>query len=198
MSSFNVKRIVIVIIAILLGIFFMTPIGQRLDFLIKKESINLDLSEDIKDNASMDLTSDSFENEQKIPSQYTCDGENVNPPLSIGGVPEETESLALTVTDPDAPAGTWTHWVIFNMPLDTDEIDEDSTPQDALHGVNDFGNMKWGGPCPPSGEHRYVFKAYALDTMLDLPAGANREALESAMEGHILDQAELVGKYSRT
>ena len=146
----------------------------------------------------MDLTSDSFENDQTIPSPYTCDGDNINPPLSIGGIPDEAESLALTVTDPDAPEGTWTHWVVFNIPPDSDEIDEDSIPQSALHGVNDFGNMKWGGPCPASGEHQYIFKIYALDTMLDLPAGADREALESAMEGHILDQAQLAGKYSRT
>ncbi|MBI4137085.1 YbhB/YbcL family Raf kinase inhibitor-like protein [Candidatus Roizmanbacteria bacterium] len=145
----------------------------------------------------MDLTSDSFENNQTIPSPYTCDGEGINPPLSIGGIPEETESLALTVTDPDAPAGTWTHWVVFNIPPDTDEIDEDSVPDNSLQGVNDSGNMKYGPPCPPSGEHRYVFHVYALDTMLDLPAGADREALESAMEGHILEQAQLVGNYSR-
>lgn len=145
----------------------------------------------------MDLTSDSFENGQHIPAPYTCDGDNINPPLSIGGIPEEAESLAVTVTDPDAPEGTWTQWVVFNIPPDEDEIDEDSVPDDALKGVNDGGTMNWSGPCPSEGEHHYVFKVYALDTMLDLPEGANREALESAMEGHIIDQAQLVGTYSR-
>ena len=146
---------------------------------------------------TMDITSDSFEDNQSIPSQYTCDGGDVNPPLSIGGIPEETESLALIVTDPDAPAGTWSHWIVFNIPPDADEIDEDSIPPDAAQGVNDFGNMSWGGPCPSEGEHHYVFTVYALDTMLDLPEGADRQAVEGAMEGHIIEQAELIGVYSR-
>lgn len=146
----------------------------------------------------MELTSDVFEDGEQIPENYTCNGDNINPPLSIGGIPDETESLALIVTDPDAPAGTWTHWVVFNIPPDVDEIGENSIPNEALQGVNDFGEITWGGPCPSSGEHHYIFSVYALDTMLQLPEGADRQAVESAMEAHILDQAELMGVYTKT
>jgi len=145
----------------------------------------------------MDLTSDAFENEESIPKQYTCNGQNINPPLSIGGIPVETESLSIIVTDPDAPAGTWTHWIVFNMPPDIDEIDENSVPDDSLQGVNDFGNIAWGGPCPSSGAHHYIFTVYALDIMLDLPEGADRQAVEAAMEGHIVEQAELACLYAK-
>jgi hypothetical protein len=148
-------------------------------------------------NIFMDLTSDFFEDGEALSQQFTCDGENVNPPLSISGVPEETETLAIIVTDPDAPAGIWSHWIVFNISPDTDELDENSVPTGASQGVNDFGNMGWGGPCPSEGEHHYVFTLYALDSDLDLPEGADREAVIAAMEGHILEQAELTGVYSR-
>ena len=191
------KRVYIVLIAILMLLVVIVVAKKAITSFFYNTKHNLDLSENIKDNALMDLTSDAFDTNQTIPSQYSCDGDDVNPPLSIAGIPDEAESLALIVTDPDAPAGIWTHWIVFNIPPGSDEIDEDNMPDGAVQGVNDFGNTNWGGPCPGSGEHRYSFKVYALDMMLVLPEGANREAVESAMDGHILDQTELIGLYSR-
>jgi Raf kinase inhibitor-like YbhB/YbcL family protein len=122
----------------------------------------------------------------------------VNPPLSFGGVPEKTAALALIVDDPDAPAKTWAHWVVWNIPATTAEIPEDSVPPGALQGTNDFGKRKYGGPCPPSGTHRYFFKLYALDAPLSLPAGAAKAQVEQEIGAHLLGRAELVGRYRRT
>lgn len=131
----------------------------------------------------------------RIPSKYTCDGEDINPPISIEDIPEEIESLVLILDDPDAPGKTFTHWILFNFM--TDMIEEDSVPSGAVKGENDFGNNEYGGPCPPSGEHRYRFKLYALDSRLDLGEGARKEEVEDAMEGHILGEDVIVGKYSK-
>lgn len=143
------------------------------------------------------LKSSAFEHNSSIPSRYTCDGEDVNPPLEISDVPEGTQSFALIVDDPDAPIGTFTHWLLWNIPLDITKIDEDSVPEGAVEGENDFGRVGWGGPCPPTGTHRYFFKMYALDTKLELERGATKAKLEKAMEGHILGKAELLGRYTR-
>jgi len=140
------------------------------------------------------VKSPAFENNGFIPSKYTCDGEDVNPPLRIEGIPEGTKTLALIVDDPDAPMGTWDHWIVWNIPP-VEEIKEDSVP--GVEGLNDFNKHSYGGPCPPSGTHRYFFKVYALDTELDLSPNARKEDLEKAMEGHILAKGELVGLYSR-
>lgn len=141
----------------------------------------------------MKLTSSAFTTE--IPSKYTCDGENVSPPLSITDAPEDTKSFALIVDDPDAPRGDWVHWVVWNIPSSTSEITENSAP--GVEGTSDFGEVGWGGPCPPSGTHRYFFKLYALDTLLDLPASTTKADLLSTMEGHILAETELMGTYKR-
>ncbi len=148
------------------------------------------------------ITSPAFENEGLIPAKYTCDGEDISPPLKWDAVPEDTKSIALISDDPDAPVGTWVHWVLFNLPPDTRELKENippdkTLPNGAKHGTSDFGRIGYGGPCPPSGTHRYFFKIYALDTELDLQADAGKRDLLKAMEGHILAEGRLIGKYKR-
>lgn len=149
----------------------------------------------------MKLTSMAFNHEGAIPPRYTCDGENINPPLGIGEVADETRSLALICDDPDAPAGTanpgWVHWVVFNIGGGTTEIAENSIPDGAVLGQTDFGQPGYGGPCPPSGTHRYYFRLYALDTTLELAPGATKAELKQAMNGHILEQTELMGTYAK-
>jgi Raf kinase inhibitor-like YbhB/YbcL family protein len=157
----------------------------------------------IKDGGqTMKITSSAFANNGMIPSKYTCDGEDISPPLQWDGIPEGTKSIALICDDPDAPMGTFVHWVLYNLPAETTELAE-NMPTDkelsngARQGMTDFRKTGYGGPCPPSGTHRYFFKIYALDTKLDLAAGASKSQLLKAMEKHILAQGELVGKYKR-
>lgn len=147
---------------------------------------------------SFTITSPAFRHEGRIPSPYTCDGEDINPSLEISGVPEGTKSLALIVDDPDAPRGDWVHWLVWNIAPHTATIAEDSVPAGSTEGTTDFNRTGWGGPCPPSGTHRYFFKLYALDVVLDLDASASKHDLEQAMESHIIDEAVLMGKYSRS
>ncbi|MBI4336052.1 MAG: YbhB/YbcL family Raf kinase inhibitor-like protein [Candidatus Omnitrophica bacterium] len=142
----------------------------------------------------MKLTSPEFENNKFIPKKFTCDGEDVNPALIVENLPKQTKALALIVDDPDAPMGTWVHWVVYDIPP-VSRVDENSVP--GKQGVNDFQRKDYGGPCPPSGAHRYFFKIYALDGMLGLDEGASKADLEKAMDGRILDKAELVGLYKR-
>ena len=150
-----------------------------------------------------ELTSEAFEHGSTIPVTYTCDDENFSPPLSWSDVPEGTESFALICEDPDAPSGTWSHWVLYNIPGDRKNLPANLMPGPELHwgakhGVNDFDKMEYGGPCPPPGKpHRYFFYLYALDAPLDLEPGATREEVRDAMTGHMLGQAELMGRYSR-
>ena len=143
----------------------------------------------------MKIMSPEFKSNQLIPEKYTCQGEDVNPPLIISEVPQGTKSLALIVDDPDAPLGTWTHWVVFDIPVENTEIKEDTIP--GSQGHNNFDRNDWGGPCPPSGTHRYFFKIYALDTRLGLKEGVSKKQVEMAMKSHILDKAELVGLYQQ-
>jgi Raf kinase inhibitor-like YbhB/YbcL family protein len=140
------------------------------------------------------ISSSVFKEGEMIPAKYTCDGTNINPPLAIAGIPEEAKSLAIIVDDPDAPAGTWVHWVAWNIPV-THHLKEDHVP--GLEGINDFGDQHYGGPCPPSGTHRYFFKIYALDAILDLPVKTRKEQLERAMSEHIIGFGELTGLYKR-
>ena len=141
----------------------------------------------------MKIKSPAFEQDQMIPAKYTCQGEDINPQLIISNIPKEAKSLALIVDDPDAPAGTWTHWVVFDIPVENSEIKENTIP--GTQGLNNFGRNEWGGPCPPSGTHRYFFKIFALDTDLKLKEGTEREVVEKAMKEHVLDKAELMGKF---
>ena len=141
------------------------------------------------------VKSPAFENNNRIPTKYTCDGDNVNPPLTIEGAPEETKSLVLILDDPDAAAGTWNHWLVWNIPP-TCKIKEDAVP--GIQGVNNAGKRDYGGPCPPSGTHRYFFKVYALDTELNSNPNSQKEDIKKAMQSHILAQGELLGLYRRT
>jgi Raf kinase inhibitor-like YbhB/YbcL family protein len=142
----------------------------------------------------MNLKSPEFENNKFIPSKYTCEGDDINPALTIENIPQGTKSLALIMDDPDAPMGTWVHWVAFDIPV-VASIKENSVP--GKQGINNSGKRDYHGPCPPSGVHRYFFKIYALDTILNLKEGITKAVLEEAMQGHILDKAELVGLYKR-
>ncbi len=144
--------------------------------------------------SALRVTSSAFKSNGLIPKKYTCDGSDVNPSLHIEDLPKETESLALIVDDPDAPRGTWVHWVVWNIPP-VKEIQEDSVP--GIEGVNDFQRHSYGGPCPPSGTHRYFFKVYALDKKLELNQNSRKRDVEKAMEGHILAKGEIVGLYRR-
>jgi Raf kinase inhibitor-like YbhB/YbcL family protein len=144
----------------------------------------------------MSLTSPAFNDEEAIPVEYTCDGEDISPDLDWFGIPEGTASLALIMDDPDAPVGTWVHWVLYNIPADAPGLRR-GVHGLGVDGVNSWGRTGYGGPCPPGGTHRYFFKLYALDSMLDLDAGADKAAVLGVIEGHVLGQAELMGTYSR-
>jgi len=150
----------------------------------------------IKAEQVMVLSSSAFENNGIIPSEYTCDGSNVSPPLTITNVPKNTQSFALIVDDPDAPRGTVTHWTVWNIPIQKSQFTK-GEKIDFPQGITVFGTTGYGGPCPPSGTHRYFFKLYSLDSMLELDNGSTKENLLQAMNGHILEQATLIGKYSR-
>ncbi len=145
---------------------------------------------------TMKISSSSFQNNERIPSKYTCDGENLSPALDIEGIPANAKSLVLILDDPDSPSGTWDHWILFNTPI-TGKILEDSIPQGAIQGKNTWGKSEYGGPCPGSGTHHYKFKLYALDTTLNLDEKATKSQVESAMKSHILAQASLTGFYKR-
>jgi Raf kinase inhibitor-like YbhB/YbcL family protein len=140
------------------------------------------------------IISKKFENNEDIPKKYTCEGRDVNPPLEINNIPNKTKSLALIVDDPDGSSGAWTHWIVWNIPP-TLKIEENSIP--GKQGINDFGKTGYKGPCPPSGRHRYYFKLYALDKMLILEEGSNREKLISEMQGHIIESCNTMGRYSK-
>ncbi len=146
---------------------------------------------------ALSISSPAFENGHPIPPQFTADGDDVSPELTITSVPDGAASLALIMDDPDAPMGTWVHWVVWNIPTDTAVIEEGSEPVGSAGGRNSWGRTGYGGPAPPSGTHRYFFKLFALDTVLDLPPTTDKAALEGAMEEHILDRTELMGTYSR-
>ena len=143
------------------------------------------------------ISSSAFTHNSSIPKRYTCDGEDINPPLTISGIPPYTKSMVLIMDDPDAPAGTWIHWLLWNISPEVSHIEEDAVPQGAESGTNDFERPEYGGPCPHSGTHHYFFKLYALDTELTLLHDALKSDIEAAMEGHILGKAELTGTYSR-
>lgn len=147
---------------------------------------------------SLHLTSQAFNEKEAIPSKYTCDGENISPPLQWEGAPTGTKSFVLIVDDPDAPSKTWTHWIVYNISSGTTECKEGAAPYGSLQGINDFGQTEYGGPCPPSGTHRYFFKLYALDELLTLPQGAEKQQIENKIKGHILAEDRLIGIYKRS
>jgi len=153
---------------------------------------------------SLELKSDAFVNGQSIPAKYSCIGKNISPALTWNDPPAGTQSFALIVDDPDAPVGTWVHWVLFNIPADERNLPEDLPvtgknvdPNAIYFGKNSSGNTRYDGPCPPSGTHRYYFKLYALDSLVNLLPGATKDELLKAMQGHILAQGELMGTFSK-
>jgi Raf kinase inhibitor-like YbhB/YbcL family protein len=156
----------------------------------------------ISAGGSMELSSTAFKPGGMIPAKYTCDGSNISPPLKWSAIPPETKTFALICEDPDAPAGLWVHWLIYNLPGDVNELTEnipalEILPSGARQGQNDFGRIGYGGPCPPRGIHRYFFRLYALDEVLMPGAGVSRSGLLKAMEGHVLSEGQLIGKYQR-
>jgi Raf kinase inhibitor-like YbhB/YbcL family protein len=152
---------------------------------------------EVRDMTALKISSPAFRHNEHIPAKYTCDGTDVNPALAIENAPAGAKSLALIVDDPDAPAGTWVHWVVWNIGPETREIKEHTVPSGASQGMTDFRKRSYGGPCPPSGTHRYFFKLYALDTVLNIGADSTKATVERAMQGHILTKAELIGLYKR-
>lgn len=155
------------------------------------------LAGDAPETGALKLTSPVFENNSPLPPRYTCDRENINPPLSIRNVPQGTKSLALLLDDQDAPRGSYVHWIVWNIDPETKDIKEDSVPENAVEGTNDFKKRNYGGPCPPTRAHRYVFKLYALDIRLSLENSSTKAALEKAMKGHILAQTQLLTSYKK-
>jgi Raf kinase inhibitor-like YbhB/YbcL family protein len=150
----------------------------------------------------LELTSDAFNDGDPIPLKFSCDGDDISPQLAWSGVPEETLSFALIVDDPDAPVGTWVHWVLYNIPAETRSLQsavksQSDLPSGTQVGENDWGEISYGGPCPPSGTHRYFFKLFALDTILDLENGVTSNALQEVLTGHVIVRTELMGTYAR-
>lgn len=150
----------------------------------------------------MKITSQAFAEGGMIPKNHTCDGANSSPPLAWDTAPEKTKTLALIVDDPDAPGGTWVHWVVFNLPAGARELPENVPAQESIagggrQGTNDFHKVGYGGPCPPGGAHRYYFKLYALDAELSLDSSATKDQLLKAMTGHVLAEGQLMGRYQR-
>lgn len=150
----------------------------------------------------INITSKAFKEGGMIPPKYTCDGNDVSPPLKWDSVPQGTKSIALISDDPDAPMGTWVHWVLYNLPPDKRELaenfpDDETLPDGTRQGVTDFGKTSYGGPCPPSGTHRYYFKIYALDTVIQSTSVLNKKILLKEMQGHILAEGQLMGRYKR-
>lgn len=189
-----IKRIIYIIAALFLLTFVMYFYRNNTKDIEKSSLKKLPVTE--SEVRKMQISSTAFENNATIPAKFTCDGENINPPLEISDVPDNASGLVLVVDDPDAPSKTWIHWILFNIPPQTKEIKEDSVPGDSVQGMNDFQEADYGGPCPPSGAHHYHFKLYALDKTLDLSSGASLSDVTQEMAGHIIAQTELVGLYA--
>jgi len=155
-----------------------------------------------KGGKQMEITSQAFKQGGMIPPKYTCNGKNVSPPISWKGIPEGTKSIAVICDDPDAPMGTWVHWVYYDIPPQVTGLPEDIPAEErpavgGTQGINDFLTIGYKGPCPPSGTHRYFFRVYAVDMELMLPPGANNKEVLQTMEGHLLGMGELMGRFSK-
>ena len=166
-------------------------------FLFSLFSISNATADDETKAEGFKISSPIFDNGGSVPKKYTCDGPNVNPPLEIENVPQKAKSLALVFDDLDAPRGSYVHWILWNIDPGTREIRENSVPEGAVQGLNGFKKAHYGGPCPPSRAHRYVFKLYALDTRLALNPKATKADLEKAIRGHVIEQAQMTGVYKR-
>ena len=156
------------------------------------------ISGGFEQKSNLTLASPAFAAGGEIPRAHTCDASDVSPPLTISKIPEGTQSLALVVEDPDAPMKNWVHWIVWNIPAGTTDIAKNTVPEGAVQGPNNYGAKKWDGPCPPQGQkHNYVFKLYALDTVLNIPDSSGKPRLEAEMQGHVLGQTSLTAKYTR-
>jgi Raf kinase inhibitor-like YbhB/YbcL family protein len=193
------KKILYILIPLFaLGIFLYVYfyIGKSQN--VSKGNDNPNLNSKEVTNSNMKLTTTAFKDGGKIPPKYTCDGEGINPPLEIEGIPENTKSLALIVNDSDAPIGDFTHWTIWNIDPGQQKIAEGETPRGSVQGLNDSGKKGFIGPCPPSGIHRYQFNLYALDSSLDLSADSKRKDLETAIKDHLIEKTVLTGLYGKS
>jgi Raf kinase inhibitor-like YbhB/YbcL family protein len=184
------------------GVLLLIVIPLTLKFMFMGNNVKENASKPTQQGAKsegMKITSPVFENQGKIPAKYACTGENVSPPLRIDNVPTGTKSLVLIVDDPDAPNGTWVHWVVYNIDPSVTDIAESSIPQSGIEALTSSGKRGYSGPCPPSGEHHYFFKLYAIDNPLSFydPSSVDKKLLEEEMQGHILEQTELVGLFSK-
>lgn len=184
------KKFGFVIIPLVIGIWYIfRPIPNVT--VPKSETKSIIVPKDMK------LASSAFANEEKIPVEFTCDGKKIHPPFSVSEIPDRTKSLAMIVDDPDAPMGTFTHWVIWNIDPDAKEIAPGGVPQKSQEGTNSAGTIGYVAPCPPNGSHRYFFTLFALDTTIGLDGKAKKADLENAMKGHIIEQTNLIGSYGR-
>jgi Raf kinase inhibitor-like YbhB/YbcL family protein len=174
--------IIVIIVVSMSGVFFLN----------NKKNNNIIISPN-----SMKLESSAFINNEIIPLKYTCDGENINPPLTISNAPKDAKTFILIMDDPDAPMGTWVHWTMWNIPYDTKEITERFAQQGAVEGLTSFGDIGYGGPCPQSGTHKYSFRIYAINKTIDLDSGATPDELKEKMGVGVVDSAELIGLYKR-
>jgi len=192
----NRKASTVVLVFLLAGILLISGCiqNEKVEKSTREESPDTGKGDEKMDIQKIKVFSSAFESNGTIPRKYTCNGDNINPPLEFEGIPEEAESLVLIIDDPDAPMKTFTHWIIWNIEP-VAKIEEDSIP--GVEGINDFRKIGYGGPCPPSGVHRYFFRVYALNRQLELKAGAGRKELESEMIGHIIAEGELMGKYGK-
>lgn len=183
--------IIVIIILILAAVIIYRYSGSRTKTFKASETNSTNTT------TPMTISSPAFLDNQGIPQKYSCDGEGINPPLVFSGLPSQAKSLALVVEDPDAPVGTWVHWVMWNIPPATGEIGENSLPAGATQGQGSSGQNVFGAPCPPSGVHHYIFNLFALDADLTLPSYSTAENLQAAMGGHIIDKAQLIGLYGK-
>ena len=188
------RIILFIIVVIIIAGSFVIALNSPTEIVIDEEETIINNEELSMD--TLKLTSSSFKHNGEIPPKYTCDGEGVSPALFISEVDPNAKSLVLIMDDPDAPTGTWDHWIKFNISTSTTEIKEGEEP-DGVSGVGTSGNRDYHGPCPPDRQHRYFFKLFSLDTELELPEGATKKHVEEAMEGHILQETKLIGLYER-
>ena len=186
------KKSTILIIIIVLGVLLGFWAFKKMPAQNPQQNNNQTIQQ-----TTMKIESPAFLDQQDIPSKYSCDGEGVNPPLAFKDIPVNAKTLALIIDDPDAPNGTWTHWTLWNIATTTSQILENSSPAEAVQGQTSSGQNDYGGPCPPSGTHHYFFKLYALDQKLTIPSYSTVDKLVEAMQGHIIQQAQLIGLYSK-
>jgi len=189
------KQKIILIFLLFLAFLTITVFSQNFKT-IKKEKYMNSSQKNIA-LRKIKISSPAFIENGLIPKKYTCDGKDINPPLEIKYIPENTVSLALIIDDPDAPGGVWDHWIVWNINPKTTEIKENSLPEGAVEGLNSFGKHSYGGPCPPHGIHHYHFKIYALKKDIKLKPLSGKKELEKAMQGNIISQAEIIGLYKK-